>query len=166
MKIPVLHNIDLASFHKNNIMKALMDAHTSENPVSIQISAGVSNSKALEILDMLDEILIDLKINPILPYPIFIIYPHKISHSKVVIFKTSKELTEYYVLKIKKLKKRESHLLTKVKMLTTRINNYRLNNNIEIIKSKSIVHRKLKNACMERAFYSTILEDIRKNENN
>lgn len=160
MKVPVIQNIEVSSLNEEILLKSLLDAHVGENPISIQISPGLSNHKAEEILKALNEILNKIQISPKLPYPVFILYPHNIISKQFVIFKTDKELSNYYRLKLKKLKKREMSLLSKVKILTTRINNYKLDEHLAIIKSQSVKHKKLKVTCIEKSFYTSILEDI------
>jgi hypothetical protein len=164
VKVPIIQNIEVSSLNKDTLLKAFIDAHIGENPISVQISAGLSNHKAEQVLQEIDHIFNQLKISPKLPYPLFIIYPHNIISENFVVLKTEKELSKYYKRKLKKLKKRETSLLAKVSVLTTRINNYNLDDHLSIVKTQSLKHRTLKNACQEKSFYGSILEDIMESE--
>ena len=85
-----MHSFEVTSLNKEALLKLLLDAHIGENPISIQISPDLSNSKAEDILKAIDEIYINLKISPKLPYPLFIVYPHNIQSHKFVILKNRK----------------------------------------------------------------------------
>ncbi len=104
MKVPIIQNIEVSTLNKKTLLKAFVDAHIGENPISVQISPGLSNHKAEEVLEAIDEIFTSLNISPKIPYPLFIVYPHNIQSHQFVILKSEKELSKYYKLKQKNLR--------------------------------------------------------------
>jgi len=164
MKLPNLQVIENA---QNDIMvleKNLKEAHLGENPIAIIASKKLTEDSTRELLLTLKEICDGKHIHPKLPYPIFIVTIFDIQSDHFALVRSKEEITNYYRLKIKKLKKRETHLLGKVKTYTTRINHYRLEEAMNIMKAHSLKHHSLKSVCKEKAFYSDVLNKIKNAE--
>lgn len=160
IKIPNLQFVDIATRDFTTLKKTLIDANIGENPIAIAIDPSLSKNAVSEIVDTLKEVCVKLFINPKIPYPIFVVSNHVINSSDFLFVKNKDDITNYYRLKMKKLKKRESHLLSKVRTYTTRINHYRVGESIDSLKEHSKKHKMLKAACKEKSFYTDIIEKI------
>lgn len=140
-----------------------MDNQIATNP-AYMIVDDLGGKELLDMLDLLSEVLAEIKAHPKLPYPFFIISRANVKHKDFHIVSSKETITNYYRLKIKKLKKRELNLLNKVNMIVERIHNYPLNEYLEQMKSDSYYHKVLRDLCVEKAFYKEQLQKMNQQE--
>ena len=164
IKIPNLQFVDIATRDFSTLKKTLLDANIGENAIAIAIDPSLSKNAVVEIVDTLKEVCEKLFVNPKIPYPIFIVTQHPVKNSDFLFVKNKDNISNYYRLKMKKLKKRENNLLNKVRTYTTRINHYRVGPSLEALSEHSRKHKMLKSACKEKAFYTDIIDKIQESK--
>jgi hypothetical protein len=158
-KVPSLTVIDVDTYDKDTLTHALIAVKVGKQPLYLvldQFNLKVSH----DILNLLKDICRELGVHTKIPYPLYIVCPHALSSNDFIIVKSKELITNYFRLKSKKLKKREAKLLSKVQMLSSRLGNYPTYDYIEQANQQSKQNRQLRDACVQKAFYTDTLKLI------
>jgi len=102
------------------------------------------------------QVLEQMKIHPLFPYPIYIICDKVQSDTRVPVAPSLKELPRHFVRKINKLKSKEASLLNKDGVLAQKVSNLDIDEKMQILKRNAELSKQLYLICRELKFYESI----------
>lgn len=124
MKIPIFEEIVLTSLARSDLKYIAQDSKIGKVPCYINLST-LSSQRLKDTLIVLEDIILTENLNPLFPYPVYIVTPENIK----TIFPTArtiKDLPEHFFKKVKRPSNKELILLNKLTLKIDKIKNLKL----------------------------------------
>lgn len=163
MRIPIYEEITLDNHEKEIMMDILKTKEFGQVPYYISIIT-IKDELIEEAIKNISEALITLNIEPNFPYPVYVVCPKEIHHPTLNILDSVNSLPRHFFNKARRLKTKESALLSKTSLIASKIKNENISEKMSDL--DKIVHpqRKLYEVTKEIYFYETILKGMEGNQ--
>lgn len=160
MKLPLLQKIEISTHDETEIATIIKKNNVGKIP-TIFLFSELTIEKAKLAIKACETQFLKQKINPLFPYPSYILNEWNIDQSFFPILRNITDAPKHFVKKIKRVKKREQVLLDKVTTLSERINNHSVSDDLEYVTVKANDNKTLKDLCSEKSFYLELLMNLK-----
>ncbi|MBF0297959.1 MAG: hypothetical protein HQK51_04525 [Oligoflexia bacterium] len=138
-----------------------------QNPAYVLISADMlENNPIQKIVDNLELSLKNLKINPVFPYPLYLITEYKVKSDFIPLANSKNELPNYFNFRWKIPTPSEKIIIQKINILKNHLSIFpieKFSQDIKIIKKEQ---KALHSLLREEDFYKDILNNLQNNLKN
>ena len=159
MRIPIYEEIALDHHDKESILTILKTKKFSQVPYYIS-TITIEKDFIAEAIANISEVLITLNIEPHFPYPIYVICTEKIHHPNLNIIESVNSLPRHFFSKARRLKSKESVLLTKTTLTAAKIKNENITEKLNELTKIVKPQRELFDISKEIYFYEKILSGL------
>ncbi len=160
MKLPLLQKVEINTIEEE-LLRGIIKKNSLNLIPTILLFDQLDNIPVEKAIKACQKTYEEMELNPILPYPTYIIHQPGLSQNYFPELKSITDAPKHFIKKIKRVKKREQALHAKATTLSERINNHNLNEDLNYIKTKAADNKKLKVLCSEKQFYLDLLEKIK-----
>lgn len=160
MKLPLLQKIEIENADVSELDTIFKKNAVGKTP-TILIFKNLTLSGTREALEAASLVCKSSRIDPHFPYPIYFLDELNIEQSFFPVLKDINDAPRHFIKKIKRIKKREQVLLDKVTTLSERIQNHPVKEDLEYLAIKAVKNKKLKELCVEKAFYLELLTNLK-----
>ena len=162
MKIPFFEEIHLnQACNVDYIKEKLLEIKIGEIPILVRTEK-ISEKDFLETLPEIEKAVLDLKIDPHLPYPIIIFSNYISTHPFFTIVNKEEEIPKYFYQKNKRLSKKEIQALMKINMAREKFINLYAKELLLEIKKATNDQRRLYDLSKELFFYEELIKKMPK----
>ena len=165
MALPVYQTINIRSSSLDDLAHFLDPAMNQKHPVSINIKT-LELDQQREVIGLIENFFVSHNISFKFPYPIYMITDHESSITEMPTVKAPELLPKFFTQKEGKMNVKESHLISKNKLLQQEVINSDALANQNSINIYSATHKKIHNLEIERQFYHSLLNRIVKGKKN
>lgn len=142
VKIPVYEEIILQGNGKEYLSDFIPLSRIGRVPSYINAQK-LSKIELINFLDDLEEALRENKLNPLFPYPLYVITEELNDYNSIPLLKTVKELPEHFYKKVKRPNNKEMQLLNKLYLRVEKVGNLDMLKLVENLKDSSIKQKDL-----------------------
>ena len=161
MKIPTYEEICLETHRKENIQDLFSKKRFGQVPYYITIDS-VDPRHLKEAIRNVTEVLLALEKNLFFPYPVYLVGNISTEETHLPVVQNLNLLPQHFFNKIRRLKNKETKLLTKTTMLSAKVRNEDITKKLEEFKSIMGPQKKLFYLSKEISFYQKIFEGMEK----
>ncbi len=151
MKIPVYEEIILQGHGKEYYKDFIPLSRIGRVPSFINAQK-LSRIELISFLDDLEEALFENKLNPLFPYPLYVITEELIEYNSIPLLKTVKDLPDHFFKKVKRPTNKEMQLLNKLYLRVEKVGNLEMEKLVDKLKSISSEQKELYNISRELYF--------------
>lgn len=159
MRIPIYEEISLEEHDLQSILAIFKEKKFGQVPYYISTS-NINLDFISEALNNISEALIILNVSALFPYPIYIISQKECLHPNLNILQSVNMLPKHFFNKIRRLKTKETSLLTKTTLIASKITNQNITEKIDTLTKIVKPQRSLYEYSKEIHFYETILAGL------
>lgn len=151
MKIPVYEEIVLQGHGKEYYKDFIPLSRIGRVPCFVN-ALKLSRIELITFLDDLEEALLENKLNPLFPYPLYVITEELNGYNSIPLLKTVKELPDHFFKKVKRPNNKEMQLLNKLYLRVEKVGNLEMEKLMDNLKNISLEQKELYNATRELYF--------------
>lgn len=151
MKIPVYEEIILQGNGKEYLADFIPLSRIGRVPSFINAQK-LSRIELITFLDDLEEALKENKLNPLFPYPLYVITEELAEYNTIPLLKSVKDLPDHFFKKVKRPNNKEMQLLNKLYLRVEKVGNLDMEKLIENLKIISNEQKELYNVTKELYF--------------
>ena len=161
MKVPVFEEIEIKSRDEKSLKLKMKKVKAGTVPLYIDCME-MAEFELEEFAEKLNNVLSEMNIHPLFPYPIYLINDKVLNNSHFLILPTEEELPLFYRKKTARLKNKEQSLLNKVDLNSERIRNKNIEADLKFIKDRSHLQKELFNLNKKETFLLKVQEQLAK----
>lgn len=151
MKIPVYEEIILQGNGKEYLADFMPLSRIGRVPSFINAQK-LSRIELINFLDDLEEALKENKLNPLFPYPLYVITEELSEYNSIPLLKTVKDLPDHFFKKVKRPNNKEMQLLNKLYLRVEKVGNLDMEKLLDNLKVISNDQKELYSATKELYF--------------
>ena len=161
MSLPVYQNITVRSSSLEELNALLNPDMNLKHPVVINLK-NLDQDQQRETIGVIENFFVSSNLSYTFPYPVYIITDHEISISKMQILQDTSRLPKFFTQRDTKMNVKESHLVSKNKLLQQEVKNSDASSNRSELENYGENHRMIYELERERSFYRSILNGLMK----
>lgn len=164
MSLPVYQHIQLKSASLEDLSSTLGPDLNLRHPVVFNLKSLDLNQQR-EIIGLIENYYSSQNLSFRFPYPVYLVSDHEPSITKMIVIRETNELPKFYTQRESKMNVKESHLVSRNKLLQQEVKNSDASSNIQELVNYGEAHRLIYELETERKFYRSILNKLYKANN-
>lgn len=161
MSLPIYQNITVRSSSLEELNALLNPDMNLKHPVVINLK-NLDQDQQRETIGVIENFFVSSNLSYTFPYPVYIISDHELSISKMPILQDTSRLPKFFTQRDTKMNVKESHLVSKNKLLQQEVKNSDASSNRSELENYGENHRMIYELERERSFYRSILNGLMK----
>ena len=158
---PTFQQIIISEWPNRTIYELLQKSNVGITPIYFDLLA-LSSDESANFVRELENCIFDLKIDPLIPYPIYLISKDLHISITIPVIERTELLPKFFFQKSRPLKGQEVGIFNKLQILKLKGQNFIANKGLEVLHSAKLEQKKLYNLCKEKSFLSSLQEDLRR----
>ena len=161
MNLPIYQHINIRSNSFEDLSQILHGEMNLKHPVVFNVKA-LDQEDQREIISLIENFFTTKNVSFLFPYPLYLVTDHDPSISEMPVINAVEELPLFYNQKEGKMNVKETHLISKNKLLQQEIKNADPHATTESLDHFGHIHRKIFKLDQERMFYRHLLDRLTK----
>ena len=160
MKIPLMQKIEIQDVSLESLKIVFERNPIGKAPFLFVLDESIIGQRDIFAKNCM-QLFKQFAINPLFPYPNYIICPERIEDCDIAQLKSIDKAPKHFIKKIKRVKNREQSLLSKADTYQARIQNQSIDQDLNYIARKREDNRKLRDLCHQKNFCIQLVESLR-----
>ena len=159
MDLPIYNHLTINSVQIDDLKSILHKEINLNHPVVFHLKSLLLDEQR-EIIGLIENFFDRNNISFKFPYPVYLVTDHEKTITHMATVKKTQHLPEFFSQKVTKLNIKESHIVSKNKLLQYEIKNVDSQLSEEQIQNYGLFHKQISNLENERTFYKMLLERL------
>ena len=159
MKVPTYQEITDFSGDKKSLKASLTKAGAGHNPLYFDCEA-MTATQINEFSQALFETLQEIYINPLFPYPIYLLNSKVTGTEHFLCIKSEEDLPSFFMQKQSRLKNKEQAILTKVQITSEKTRNINITEKVNFVRQRSKKQKEIFKLEKELKFLENVREKL------
>jgi hypothetical protein len=165
MNLPLYQHINLNSASLEELENLLRTDLNLRHPVALNLKA-LDLDQQREVIGLIENYFVSNNLSYKFPYPIYLITDHERTISKVPVVQETSDLPKFFSQRESKMNVKETHLAGRNKLLQQVVKNSDASASSVYIENYAESHRVIYEHELERNFYHSIIENLKKLSND